>query len=227
MDGLVIISLDYIEIMRYIIALLSAVLVGIYFYDGVKQKNPLSWLMGFSRLFVTTMYVCFLVTELPPNTRILLKDLSIIILLLPEVIGAITLIMTRKFKSAIELEHMKRALVKMADKNHFIVESCPVGIYQYSCTTFKFVYVNPQFASYFKQTPSFFIGKSIFYGMPDKQIVAIQDSVRERLAGNDMSIITTPLKITTDTGKQMELNCRGRIVYNGEACVLGYATLVE
>ena len=220
------VAAEYIDVMRYLVVIFALALACIAFYKTNLRKDYTLIAVGLSRLFVSAMYICIIINpDLPPEFRVIITT-GFVLMFMTDLISNGVFFATRGYRDDIEIQRIRIALAKIEAKNHFILEESPAGIYQYSCLTQKFMYVNPAFAKLFGLIPSDLIGLSIYKGMPSADAKKVKQSVLDRIAGKD-DIITQVLHITTTSGQKVTLGCTGKVVYNGEASVLGYAVVLE
>ena len=223
------IAIDYIGLMRYLVIGLSFILAIYAFHKAINEKDIMQWIVGLSRVFIGAMYICIVINpNLPPEFRVVITT-GFVLLFIADGSVVVTDRLTKKFKVEKELNQMKMALARLSDKTHFILDSCPVGIFQYSCATLQFVYVNKEFAGYFGKDPSWFIGKSVLDGIVPEARLKLQQSVKERLAVEDKGVLVRemPIILPPPSYKNATLRTESKLVFNGESTILGYATLVQ
>lgn len=216
---------EYIDFMRYLVVILAFVLAINSFYKASLRKDYTLIAVGVSRLFVSALYICIIINpDLPPEFRVLITT-GFVLIFMTDFISNFVFYITKHYRADIEVQRLRIALSKIEAKNHFILEESPAGIYQYSCLTQKFIYVNPAFAKLFGLTPTDLIGMSVYAGMPQSEVRKVKQSILDRIA-QKQDVVSQVLHITTTSGEKITLGCTGKVVYNGEASVLGYAVVL-
>ena len=218
-------ALQYINIMRWVVVALALIMAVLSFHKAWVKRDLTICAIGISRLFMGGLYLYVIYLPYIPEEMRVLITASIVFLLSTDFVSDLVAYLTRSYTAEMEVQKTKLALARLEAKNHFILEESPAGIYQYSCLTQKFIYVNPAFARMFDLTPADMIGMSIFSGMSDKQAKAVKTSIMERVSGK-ADVVAQTIHITTTSGEKRILGCTGKVVYNGEASVLGYAVVL-
>lgn len=221
---------DYLDTMRWIIVWLATILAMIALYKAWAKKDATLVVVAISRCLVAMLY-CWLLFS-PTifahyEERVLLKDSAFIMIFIVDLISNMVYLASRKYQKEIDLNRLHETLTHLEIKNQFILEACPVAIYQYSIATFKYVYVNPEFARIMQKDRKDILYKPVFVNMPEEEIARAKASAIARLEGKEDEIRKHRLHVTTSTGEILSFDCTSKIVYNGEATILGYARLVE
>jgi PAS domain-containing protein len=221
---------DYLDIMRWIIVWLATILAGIAVYKAWTKRDATLVVVALSRCCVAMLYCWLLFSPeifIGYSERIFLKDSAFIMIFIVDLVSNLVYLASRKYQKEIDINTLHETLTKLEVKNQFILEACPVAIYQYSIATFKYVYVNPEFARLMKKDRKDILYKPVFQGMPDEEVARAKASAIARLEGKEHEIRKHRLHVTTSTGEILSFDCESKIVYNGEATILGYARLVE
>jgi PAS domain S-box-containing protein len=219
--------IDYAQVLWIFTASLSF-LLGISYCVKAYQRRDLTILfMGLARFAFSAMWLWL---ALYPDfsfreQRVIMKETMIFIMFLADIVSSAVFFITRHYQVEIDLQKANAQIKKLEDKNHFILEQSPVGIYQYSIATWKFTYVNPEFSLQFGLTPEEFRGRLVFQGMDPNDAKMARESVLKRLKENPRQIHCQTMRVTKTDGSVIALDCESRIVFNGEATVLGYARL--
>jgi PAS domain-containing protein len=217
----------YTQSLWILIAILSFCL-GISYTVKASQRHDVTiGLMAVARFFFAFvwLYLAFDTVALREQ-RVIMKETTIFVMFLADMVSTAVFFITKHYQLDIDMQKASTLIKKLEDKNHFILEQSPVGIYQYSINTWRFTYVNPEFTKALGSPEGGFIGRLIFEGMDPEDAKRAKDSVLLRLKNNPNEVSVQPIHIKTAEGNVMELLCESRIVFNGEATVLGYARKV-
>lgn len=220
------INAQYISIMRDIIVVLSLALAVFAFYKAAVRRDATLIAVGIARLFVAILYLTFIIKGFAIEyERILLKDTAFIIIFMVDLISNIVYFATRKLRADIELQKTRIALAKSEAKSMFILEHSPVAIYQYSIESYKFIYANPAMEELLGYSKQELMHKDIFVVVLPSYKKLIADSIIARVKKVD-SITSIDLEVRTKAGKIIGLRCYGKLVFNGEATILGYSVQI-
>jgi PAS domain-containing protein len=218
----------YAQLLWVGIALLSFLLGISYVVKAYQRHDVTIGLMAIVRfLFALVWLYLALNTVVLREQRVVMKETTIFVMFLADIVSTMVFFITKHYQIDIDMQKAAAHIKKLEDKNHFILEQSPVGIYQYSINTWKFTYVNPEFTKSLGSPEGGFIGRLIFEGMDPADAKRVRDSVLLRLKNDPNEVSVRPIHIKTSEGNVIELLCESRIVFNGEATVLGYARKVS
>jgi c-di-AMP phosphodiesterase-like protein len=221
---------QYLDVMRWIIVWLATILAVFALYKAWTKRDATLVVVAISRCVVAMLYCWLLFSPtifVHYEERVLLKDSAFIMIFIVDIISNMVYFASRKYQKEIDINKLHETLTKLEIKNQFILESCPVAIYQYSIATFKYIYVNPEFARIMMKDRKDILYKPVFENMPAEEVARAKASAIARLEGKEAEIRKHRLHVTTSTGEILAFDCESKIVYNGEASILGYARLVE